>query len=244
MKEAFSRSALIFGEEGIDLLAQKTVAVFGLGGVGGNACEALVRAGIGKLLLIDSDRVSESNLNRQVIALKSTVGKFKTTVMAKRLQDINPDMEIDEYPIFYLPENADAVDLSSCDYIVDCIDTTSAKIELAMRAKALGIPLIASMGTGNKTDPTKLTVSDLSKTSTCPLARVMRRELKSRGMTHLKVVWSPEVPKSPIGRPIGESGKPIPASTPFVPPVAGILLARTVVCDLLGLDGCAPYAPN
>lgn len=244
MNERFSRSALIFGEEGIDLLATKTVAVFGLGGVGGNACEALARAGIGKLLLIDSDRVSVSNINRQVIALESTVDQFKTTVMAKRLQDINPDIEIDEYPLFYLPENADAVDLSSCDYIVDCIDTTSAKLELAVRAKTLGIPLIASMGTGNKTDPTKLTVSDLSKTSTCPLARVMRRELKSRGITHLKVVWSPEEPKSPKGRPIGESGKPIPASTPFVPPVAGILLARTVVCDLLGIDKCAPYAPH
>ena len=244
MNERFSRSALIFGEEGIDLLATRTVAVFGLGGVGGNACEALARAGIGKLLLIDSDRVSVSNINRQVIALESTVDQFKTTVMAKRLQDINPDIEIDEYPMFYLPENADAVDLSFCDYIVDCIDTTSAKLELAVRAKTLGIPLIASMGTGNKTDPTKLTVSDLSKTSTCPLARVMRRELKSRGITHLKVVWSPEEPKSPKGRPIGESGKPIPASTPFVPPVAGILLARTVVCDLLGVDKCAPYAPH
>lgn len=244
MNERFSRSALIFGEEGIDLLATKTVAVFGLGGVGGNACEALARAGIGKLLLIDSDRVSVSNINRQVIALESTVDQFKTTVMAKRLQDINPDIEIDEYPMFYLPENADAVDLSSCDYIVDCIDTTSAKLELAVRAKTLGIPLIASMGTGNKTDPTKLTVSDLSKTSTCPLARVMRRELKSREITHLKVVWSPEEPKSPKGRPSGESGKPIPASTPFVPPVAGILLARTVVCDLLGVDKCAPYAPH
>ena len=136
------------------------------------------------------------------------------------------------------------IDLSECDYIVDCIDTTSAKIELVLRARELNIPLISSMGTGNKTDPTKLTVSDLSKTSTCPLARVMRRELKARGMTHLKVVWSPEEPKSPIGRPVGESGKPIPASTPFVPPVAGILLARTVVCDLLSIEGCTPYAPH
>ncbi len=244
MKEAFSRSALIFGEEGIDLLSQKTVAVFGLGGVGGNACEALVRAGIGKLLLIDSDSVSESNLNRQLIATTKTVGMLKTEAMKARLMAINPDLVILEYPMFYLPENADAIDLSVCDYIVDCIDTTSAKIELVLRARALGIPLIASMGTGNKTDPTKLLVSDLSKTSTCPLARVMRRELKSRGITHLKVVWSTEEPKSPIGRPIGESGKPIPASTPFVPPAAGILLARTVVCDLLGVDGCTPYAPH
>ena len=244
MKEIFSRSALLFGDEGIDLLANKTVAVFGLGGVGGNACEALVRAGVGKLLLIDSDSVAPSNINRQVIALHSTVGKYKTTAMAKRLLDINPDVVIDEYPMFYLPENADAIDLAECDYIVDCIDTTSAKIELVLRAKALGVPLICSMGTGNKTDPTKLQVSDLTKTSVCPLARVMRRELKSRGITHLKVVWSPEEPKSPIGRPVGESGKPIPASTPFVPPVAGILLARTVVCDLLGTEGCAPCVPH
>lgn len=244
MTEAFSRSAFIFGEEGIHLLSQKTVAVFGLGGVGGNACEALARAGVGKLLLIDGDTVSTSNLNRQLIALRSTLGQRKTRVMQRRLLDINPNLIIEEYPVFYLPENADEIDLSTCDYIVDCIDTISAKIELAIRAHALGIPLISSMGTGNKTDPTKLLVSDLSKTSTCPLARVMRRELKSRGITHLKVVWSTELPKTPLGHPIGESGKPIPASTPFVPPVAGILLARTVVCDLLMMDGNTPYAPH
>ena len=244
MKEAFSRSALLFGEDNIQSLSEKTVAVFGLGGVGGNACEALVRAGVGKLLLIDSDRVSESNLNRQLIATTATVGMLKTEAMKARLLSIQPDVCIEEYPMFYLPENADAIDLSKCDYIVDCIDTTSAKIELVLRAKALGIPLIASMGTGNKTDPTKLLVSDLSKTSTCPLARVLRRELKSRGITHLKVVWSTEEPKTPIGRPVGESGKPIPASTPFVPPAAGILLARTVVCDLLGVEDCVPYAPH
>lgn len=244
MNEIFSRSALLFGEDAIESLSKKTVAVFGLGGVGGNACEALVRAGVGRLLLIDSDQVAPSNLNRQLIALQSTIGQNKTTAMRDRLLSINPVLAVEEYPVFYLPENADAIDLSGCDYIVDCIDTTSAKIELALRARALKIPLISSMGTGNKTDPTKLLVSDLSKTSTCPLARVMRYELKRRGITHLKVVWSTEEPKTPIGRPVGESGKPIPASTPFVPPVAGILLARTVVCDLLGLDGCAPYAPN
>ncbi len=244
LHEQFSRTALLFGEEVIDRLAHCTVALFGLGGVGGNAAEALVRAGVGKLLLIDSDCVSSSNINRQLIALHSTVGQLKTAVLAARLKDINPAVEIVEYPIFYLPENADAVDLSTCDYIIDCIDTTSAKIELVMRAAADQIPLISSMGTGNKTDPTRLLVSDLSKTSTCPLARVMRRELKSRGISHVKVVWSTEQPLTPLGAPIDERGKPIPASTPFVPPVAGILIARTVVTDLIGLGGTAPCVPH
>lgn len=243
MNEAFSRSALLFGEDAINVLSHKTVALFGAGGVGGNAAEALVRAGIGKILIIDNDTVSVSNLNRQLIALNSSVGQLKTNVLAKRLIDINPLLEVVEYPMFYLPENADEVDLNDCDYIIDCIDTMSAKLELAVRASKRGIPMIASMGTGNKTDPTKLLVSDLSKTSTCPLARVMRRELRIRGINHLKVVWSTEIPRTPIGNPIGESGKPIPASTPFVPPAAGILIARTVVTDLLGFEGAEPYAP-
>lgn len=244
MKEAFSRTALLFGEGAIESLARKTVALFGLGGVGGNCAEALTRAGIGRLLIVDNDTVSRSNLNRQLVALHSTVGMPKTQAMKQHLIDINPDLQIDEYPLFYLPETADQIDLSNCDYIVDCIDTTSAKIELALRARSLGIPMISSMGTGNKTDPTKLTVSDLSKTSVCPLARVMRRELRARGITHLKVVWSIEPPLTPIGAPVGESGKPIPASTPFVPPAAGLLLARTVVCDLLSYDGAESYAPH
>lgn len=244
MNKAFSRTALLFGEDAIELLSHKTVALFGLGGVGGNAAEALARAGIGRLLLVDNDTVSPSNLNRQLIALHSTIGIPKTQAMKARLLDINPDLRIDEYPLFYLPETADQIDLSGCDYIVDCIDTTSAKIELALRARSLGIPMISSMGTGNKTDPTKLTVSDLSKTSVCPLARVMRRELRARGITHLKVVWSAEPPQTPIQQPVGASGKPIPASTPFVPPAAGLLLARTVVCDLLSYDGANSYAPH
>jgi tRNA A37 threonylcarbamoyladenosine dehydratase len=244
MNEAFARSSLIWGEDASISLSHKTVALFGVGGVGGNVAEALVRAGVGKLLLIDNDVVSISNLNRQLVALHSTIGQLKTEALAKRLKDINPILEVIEYPIFYLPETADQIDLSQCDYIVDCIDTTSAKIELVLRASGLGIPLIASMGTGNKTDPTKLMVSDLSKTSTCPLARVMRRELRARGINHVKVVWSTELPLTPIGQPIGENGKPVPASTPFVPPAAGLLIARTVVMDLLGLDGSKPYAPN
>lgn len=244
MKEQFSRSALLLGEDAIETLSRKTVALFGLGGVGGSAAEALVRSGIGKLLLIDNDTVSPSNLNRQLVATQRTVGMHKTSALAERLRDINPALEVEEYPVFYLPESADRIDLSACDYIVDCIDTTSAKIELALRAARLNIPLISSMGTGNKTDPTKLLVSDLSKTSICPLARVMRRELKQRGITHLKVVWSTEVPRTPIGRPISETGKPIPASTPFVPPVAGILLARTVIVDLLEFEGAKPCVPH
>lgn len=244
MNELFSRTALLFGEEAIESLSHKTVALFGLGGVGGNAAEALVRAGIGKLILVDNDTVSASNRNRQLVALQSTVGMPKTRALASRLRDINPAVEIVEHELFYLPETADLIDLSDCNYIVDCIDTISAKIELVLRAARQGIPMIASMGTGNKTDPTQLQVSDLSKTSTCPLARVMRRELKLRGISHMKVVWSAEPPVTPIGAPLSERGKPIPASTPFVPPVAGILIARTVVCDLLGYEGAAPCVPH
>ena len=244
MDEAFSRSALLFGEEAIEDLSHKTVAVFGVGGVGGYAAEALVRAGIGQILLIDNDTVSLSNLNRQLIALHSTIGKLKTQVIADRLLDINPALKVIQYPMFYLPENADQVELSACDYIVDCIDTTSAKIEIAVRASKLNIPLIASMGTGNKTDPSKLIVSDISKTSICPLARVMRRELRNRGINRLKVVWSSEPPAVPIINYTNVVGKPIPASTPFVPPVAGILIARTVVMDLLKLEGTEAYAPH
>ncbi|MGM9647823.1 MAG: ThiF family adenylyltransferase [Eubacteriales bacterium] len=244
MNELFSRTALLFGEEAIESLSHKTVALFGLGGVGGNAAEALVRAGIGKLILVDNDTVSASNRNRQLVALQSTVGMPKTRALASRLRDINPAVEIVEHELLYLPETADLIDLSDCNYIVDCIDTISAKIELVLRAARQGIPMIASMGTGNKTDPTQLQVSDLSKTFTCPLARVMRRELKLRGISHMKVVWSAEPPVTPIGAPLSGQGKPIPASTPFVPPVAGILIARTVVCDLLGYEGAAPCVPH
>lgn len=244
MNEAFSRSALLFGQDAIDALSRKSVALFGGGGVGGNVAEALVRSGIGKIILIDNDVVSVSNLNRQLVALHSTVGQLKTHVLANRLKDINPALEVVEYPLFYLPETADQVNLYGCNYIIDCIDTTSAKIELALRARQMNIPMISSMGTGNKTDPTKLLVSDLAKTSICPLARVMRRELRIRGINHMKVVWSTELPRTPIGAPVGENGKPIPASTPFVPPAAGLLIARTVVADLLGFEGAEPYAPN
>lgn len=244
IKEELSRTAMLFGEEAIETLASKRVAVFGVGGVGGYAVEALARAGVGAFLLVDSDCVSRSNLNRQIIALQSTIGQPKVEVMAARIKDINPDAEVIARQIFYLPENEEEIDLSHFDYVIDCIDTVSAKLSLACRARKLGIPMIASMGTGNKTDPTKLTVTDLSKTATCPLARVMRRELKARSITHMKVVYSTEVPMRPSEALRTEGGKSIPASSPFVPPAAGLLIARTVTADLIALDGAQGYPPR
>ncbi len=191
----FERTALLLGEDAVQALSRKRVAVFGLGGVGSWCCEALGRAGIGALALIDHDTVSESNINRQLVALQSTIGQKKADVMAARLRDINPDIEITEYPVFYLPENADQIDLSGFDCIVDAIDTVTAKLHLIQTAKALGVPVISSMGTGNKLRPDLLTACDISKTTTCPLARVMRRELRARGIEHLRVVYSTEPPR-------------------------------------------------
>lgn len=244
IREELTRSAMLFGEEAIEALASKRVAVFGVGGVGGYAVEALARAGIGHFMLVDSDCVSRSNLNRQIIALQSTIGQPKVEVMAARIKDINPNATVDARETFYLPENAESIDLACFDYIVDCVDTVSAKLSLACRAHALCIPMIASMGTGNKTDPAKLTVTDLSKTSVCPLARVMRRELKARSITHMKVVYSTEEPRRPSEALRSEGGKAIPASSPFVPPAAGLLIARTVVADLIALDGSQGYPPR
>ena len=190
VKEEHIRSAMLLGEDAIKKLTTARVAVFGVGGVGGYVCEALARAGVGELHLFDNDVVSLSNINRQIIALHSTVGRSKVEVMRERILDINPDCRVVTHQIFYLPENADNFPLSDFDYVADAIDTVSAKIELAVRATAAGIPLISAMGTGNKLDATRFCVTDLSKTSGCPLARVMRRELKARGITHLKVVYS------------------------------------------------------
>ena len=176
----FERTALLLGEDAIQALSRKRVAVFGLGGVGSWCCEALGRAGIGALALIDHDTVSESNINRQLVALQSTIGQKKADVMAARLRDINPDIEITEYPVFYMPENADQIDLSGFDCIVDAIDTVTAKLHLIQTAKALGVPVISSMGTGNKLDPSRFQIGDIYDTSVCPLCRVMRRELKKR----------------------------------------------------------------
>ena len=228
----FSRTAILIGEENLQKLKNARVAVFGVGGVGGYVVEALARSGVGSLDLIDKDTVSESNVNRQIIALHSTVGKLKTEVAAERAKDINPDICVRTHNLFYLPETANQFDFSAYDYIVDAIDTVSGKIALIERAKEANTPVISSMGAGNKLDPTKFEVADISKTSVCPLARVMRRELKKRGIEHLKVVYSKE---EPLPSPLidEESGKSIPGSIAFVPSVVGLILAGEVIKDLI-----------
>lgn len=236
-KEEFSRTARVLGCNAIEQLKSARVAVFGVGGVGGYVCEALARAGVGAIDLFDSDNVSLSNVNRQIIALHSTVGRPKTEVMRDRILDINPDCKVTVHNVFYLPENADEYPLDKYDYIADAIDTVSAKIELIVRAQGAGVPIISSMGTGNKLDPSHLTVTDLSKTSGCPLARVMRRELKARGITHLPVVYSNEPPvTAPIDAPeeIFDAHKRTPpGSLPFVPSVAGLLMAGEIIKNLI-----------
>ena len=231
VKEEHIRSAMLLGEGGIDKLTAAKVAVFGVGGVGGYICEALARAGVGEMHLFDNDTVSLSNINRQIVALHSTVGRPKVEVMKERILDINPDCKVVTNQIFYLPENADSFPLLDFDYVADAIDTVSAKIELAVRCKAVGVPLISAMGTGNKLDATRFCVTDLAKTSGCPLARVMRRELKARGITHLKVVYSTEEAKKPLFSPDGTDRIP-PASLPYVPPVAGLILAGEIIRTL------------
>lgn len=235
MNEMFERTALLIGETGVEKLQASRVAVFGIGGVGGHVCEALGRAGVGHLTLVDSDDVSPTNLNRQIIALTSTVGMKKTEAMAQRLRDINPDIDVRAVNLFYTPENADGIDLSDYDYIVDAVDTVAAKLELAVRAQALGIPLISSMGAGNKLHPEMFEIADISKTSICPLARVMRHELKKRGIYSLKCVYSKEVPVV-TDTEVGEGRKRIPASISFVPSAAGLILASQVIRDLIADD--------
>ena len=227
----FSRTALLLGEDGVEKLKKSRVAVFGVGGVGGYVVEALARSGVGALDLIDKDVVSASNINRQIIALHSTVGRLKTEVAAERARDINPDIEVKVHNVFYLPETAEQFDFTQYDYVVDAIDTVSGKLALVEQAKRADIPVISSMGAGNKLDPTAFEVADIAKTSVCPLARVMRRELKKRGIEHLKVVYSKEEPlPSPLTD--EESGKPIPGSIAFVPSVVGLILAGEVIKDL------------
>ena len=228
----FSRTAILLGEENLEKLKRARVAVFGVGGVGGYVVEALARSGVGVLDLIDKDTVSESNINRQIIALHSTVGRYKTEVAAERARDINPDICVRVYNTFYLPETAAQFDFSRYDYVVDAIDTVSGKIAIVEEAKKANVPVIAAMGAGNKLDPTKFEVADIFKTSVCPLARVMRRELKKRGIEHLKVVYSKEEPlPSPVVD--EESGKSVPGSVAFVPSVVGLILAGEVVKDLI-----------
>ncbi len=228
----FSRTVSLIGEEKLNKLSASRVAVFGLGGVGGYAVEALARAGVGALDLIDNDTVSVSNRNRQIYALASTVGKRKTEVALARVKDINPAIKVQTYDLFFLPETAGNFDFTVYDYIVDAIDIVSGKIALIEKAKQAGVPVISCMGTGNKLDAAAFEVADITKTSVCPLARVMRRELKKRGVEHLKVVYSKEEPHS-FTEKTGENGKPIPASISFVPPVAGLLLAGEVIKDLI-----------
>ena len=228
----FSRTALLIGEEGVEKLKKSRVAVFGVGGVGGYVVEALARSGVGALDLIDKDTVSLSNVNRQIIALHSTVGRLKTEVAAERAKDINPDICVRIHNVFYLPETAEQFDFSAYDYVVDAIDTVSGKLALIEQAKRANIPVISSMGAGNKLDATAFEVADITKTSVCPLARVMRRELKKRGIEHLKVVYSKEEPlPSPLVD--EESGKPVPGSIAFVPSVVGLILAGEVIKDLI-----------
>ena len=237
--DPFSRTRLLLGEEGMARLAAARVAVFGLGGVGGSAAEALARSGVGALDLFDDDTVSLTNLNRQAVATVDTLGMAKVDAMAARVAAVAPGARVEKHRMFYTPENADEVDLSVYDYVVDAVDTVAAKLELAVRATALGVPIISAMGAGNKLDPTRLLISDISKTSVCPLARVMRRELRKRGVSHLKVAWSTEPPSAALGALQEEDAahprRSIPGSTAFVPPAMGLAIAAEVVRTLAGL---------
>ena len=234
MNEQFARTRLLLGDEAMERLAAARVAVFGVGGVGGYAVEALARSGIGTLDLIDSDTVALSNLNRQIIATHSTVGMYKVDAAAARIRDINPDAAVNTFPVFYTPETQHLFDFTQYDYVIDAIDTVTGKIALVMNAQAVGTPIICSMGAGNKLDPTAFEVADIYKTSVCPLARVMRRELKKRGVRHLKVVYSKEEPIAPLdsGEELPEGRRQIPGSTAFVPSVAGLIIAGEVIKDL------------
>lgn len=239
MLNQFSRSEMIFGKEALKKLADSHVAVFGIGGVGGYVVEALARSGVGHLDLIDSDKVSLTNLNRQIVALHSTIGMYKTEAAKNRISDINPKCEVNVFNVFLTPENSQSFDFAQYDYIVDAVDTVTAKICLIEKAEFAGVPIISSMGTGNKLNPAMLEVTDIYKTSVCPLARVMRQELKKRGIKHLKVVYSKEIPLTPDPdalRECSESGqkKQPPGSTAFVPPTAGLIIASEVVKYLTG----------
>jgi tRNA A37 threonylcarbamoyladenosine dehydratase len=230
LKEQHARTAMLVGEEGIARLSRAHVAIFGIGGVGGYVVEALARAGVGELSLFDNDVVSESNLNRQIIALRSTVGMKKTEAAAARVRDIDPDTVVHCHNVFYLPENANEYDLSGYDYIVDAIDTVAAKMELIRRARAAGVPIICSMGTGNKLDPTAFRVTKIEKTDTCPLARTIRNLCKKEGIRGVKAVYSAEQPK---GATLSDDhGRHAPGSISFVPAAAGLVIAGEVIRDL------------
>ena len=230
--EWLSRTEMLFGADKVEALKGKRVIVFGVGGVGGYVCEALARSGVGTIDVVDNDTVSVSNLNRQIIALNSTIGQPKVDVIKVRMTDINPEIKVNAINLFYTPEEACKIDFSSYDYIVDAIDTVSGKISLVCEAEKVNVPIISSMGAGNKTDPTAFKVTDIYKTSVCPLAKVMRRELKARGIKKLKVVWSDEEPRK-TSAPGDAHRRTVPASCSFVPPVAGYILAGEVIKDLI-----------
>lgn len=247
MLDRFSRTQLVFGKEAMDRLKGSRVAVFGVGGVGGYTVEALARSGVGAIDIIDDDKVCLTNINRQIIATGKTVGKYKVDVAKERIEEINPDCKVTAFKTFYMPETADRFDFTQYDYVVDAIDTVTGKIALIENAKKAGTPIISSMGAGNKVDPTAFEVADIYKTSVCPLARVMRYELKRRGIKKLKVVYSKEKPIPPIDDedPNGENGclskadkvpgkRQVPGSTAFVPSVAGLIIAGEVIKDIIG----------
>lgn len=232
MMNQFSRTELLLGSESMEKLKNSRVAVFGIGGVGGHAAEALARSGVGSLDLIDSDVISVTNINRQIIATLDRVGQYKTDVMKERIALINPEAQITVHRKFFLPENSDDFDFTLYDYVIDAVDTVSAKIEMVMKAQTVGTPIICSMGAGNKLDPTAFEVADLYATSVCPLARVMRTELRKRGVKKLKVVYSKEPPITPLPS-VEECGKrTVPGSTAFVPSVAGLIIAGEVIKDI------------
>ena len=232
MSDIFARTQMLLGKSGMEKLKNAHVAVFGVGGVGGYVIEALVRSGVGKIDIFDNDKVSITNLNRQIIALQDSVGEYKVDVMKKRAQNINPQIEINAYNCFYMSDNADEYDLSKYSYIIDAIDTVSSKLELIVRSNMVSVPIISCMGAGNKLDATRFEVTDIYKTSVCPLARTMRRELKNRGIKKLKVVYSKE---EPIKTGVIKEGtqKAIPGSVAFVPSVAGLICAGEVIKDLI-----------
>ncbi len=235
--DQFSRERMLLGEDGIERLRAARVAVFGIGGVGGSAVEALARSGVGAIDLFDGDRVALTNLNRQIIATYSTLGRYKVDVALERVRSINPEARVGAYRMFYLPENADGIDLSRYGYVIDAVDTVAAKLELAARCDRLGVPEICALGAGNKLDPTRFCVADIYETSVDPLARVMRRELRRRGVERLKVVYSTEPPRAPEGDAGEDSARrATPGSVAFVPPVMGYIMAGEVIRAIAGVS--------
>lgn len=227
----FSRTARLLGETAMERLTSAHILLFGVGGVGGYVCEALVRSGVGEITLVDPDMVAVSNLNRQIIATTDTIGQPKVDVAAARIHSINPDCIVHTRQEFYLPESGDSYDFTAYDYVIDAIDTVTAKLDIICRCKEVGTPVISAMGTGNKTDPTGFVITDIAKTNTCPLASVMRRELRKRGVNHCKVVYSPTPPLKPLPDPADPTSH-APASVAYVPPICGFYIASAVVDDL------------